>query len=164
MEQDQVNTAIFVETMVMQTYRSCAKGTIANLEVIANIQFNGGTIDMGVMDAHMTPRALKTFTADNYNGVSLLMDNLSIPALQGDEFIIMIKAYNGASLVMPATDDATNFVGEMRLGWRREAKNLKFTSGLRGVRRSLTPSMRAAPAAMTARRPAPMPGPLPAST
>ena len=139
-EQDQVNTAIFVETMVSQTYRTCGKGTIANLEVIANVQFNGGTVDMGVMDAHMTPRALKTFTADNYNGVSLLMDNLSIPALQGDEFIIMIKAYNGASLVMPATDDATNFVGEVRLGGTPEAKNLKFTSGLRGA----TPELDAA--------------------
>ena len=45
-EQDQVNTAIFVETMVSQTYRTCGKGTIANLEVIANVQFNGGTVDM----------------------------------------------------------------------------------------------------------------------
>ena len=70
-EQDQVNTAIFVEGMITQSYRSCTKGTIANLEVIADVQFNGGTVDMGVIDAHMTPRALKTFTADNYNGVSL---------------------------------------------------------------------------------------------
>jgi len=132
-EQDQINTAIFVETTVTQTYRACTKGTIANLEVIANVQFNGGTVDMGIMDANMTPRALMTFTADNYNGTSLLMESLSIPALQGDEFIIMIKAYNGASCVMPATDNSDLFVGEVRIGGAPEAKNLKFNTGFRGA-------------------------------
>ena len=66
-EQDQVNTAIFVEGMITQSYRACNKGTIANLEVIADIQFNGGTVDMAILDADFTTRAMKTFTAENYN-------------------------------------------------------------------------------------------------
>lgn len=139
-EQDQVNTAIFVETTVTQTYRACIKGTISTLEVIANVQFNGGTVDLGIFDGNMVQRALKTFTADNYNGTSLLMSNLSIPALHGDDFVIMIKAYNGASCVMPATEDAQQFIGEMRLGGAPEAKNLKFTAGFRGA----TPDLDAA--------------------
>lgn len=131
-EQGQINTAVVVESMVMQTYRACTKGFIANLEVIANVQFNGGTVDMGIMDSNMMPRAVKTFTTDNYNGSSLVLNNLSIPALQNDQFIIMIKAYNGASLVLPATDDASEFVGEFRNAGNIEAKNLKFTAGFRG--------------------------------
>ena len=131
-EQDQVNTAIFVEGMITQSYRATNKGTIANLEVIADIQFNGGTVDMAILDADFTTRAMKTFTAE-YNGTSLTMDNLSIPALKHDEsYTIMIKTFDGASMVMPATDDASLFVGEARLGSAALDKNLKFNTGIRG--------------------------------
>lgn len=131
-EQDQVNTAIFVEGMITQSYRACNKGTIANLEVIADIQFNGGTVDMAILDADFTTRAMKTFTAENYNGTSLTMDNLSIPTLKHDGYTIMIKTFDGASMVMPATDDANLFVGEARLGSAALDKNLKFNTGIRG--------------------------------
>ena len=130
-EQDQVNTAVFVEGKISQTYRACNKGTIANLEVIAEIEFNGGTVDMAIMDAHFTTRALKTFTAENYNGTSLVMENLSIPTFKNDGYTIMIKTFDGASMVMPATDDPTQFVGESRLGSTALDKNLKFTTGIR---------------------------------
>ena len=118
--------------MITQSYRACNKGTIANLEVIADIQFNGGTVDMAILDADLTTRAMKTFTAENYNGTSLTMDNLSIPTLKHDEFIIMIKTFDGASMVMPATGDANLFVGEARLGSAALDKNLKFNTGIRG--------------------------------
>ena len=130
-EQDMVNTAIFVEGKISQTYRACNKGTIANLEVIADIEFNGGTVDMAIMDAHFTPRALKTFTAENYNGTSLVMNTLSIPTLKNEVYTIMIKTFDGATMVMPATDDPAQFVGESRLGSTALDKNLKFNTGIR---------------------------------
>ena len=130
-EQDMVNTAIFVEGKISQTYRACNKGTVANLEVIADIEFNGGTVDMAILDASFTTRALKTFTAENYNGTSLVMDNLSIPTLKNDVYTIMIKTFDGASMVMPATNDPTQFVGESRLGSTALDKNLKFNTGIR---------------------------------
>ena len=43
--------------MITQSYRACNKGTIANLEVIADIQFNGGTVDVAILDADFTTRA-----------------------------------------------------------------------------------------------------------
>lgn len=132
-EQDQVNTAIFVETTVTQNYQACIKGSLSELEVIANIQFDGGSVDLCIYDNNMVKRALKSFTADNYNGTSLVMDNLSIPTAQGDYFTFVISVYNGATCVMPATNDVKLFVGELRVGNTPTPKNLKFTTGFLGA-------------------------------
>ena len=93
------------------------------------------------------------------------MDNLSIPALQGDEFIIMIKTYGWRLLVMPATDDATN-CSWVRCAWvvPREAKNLKFNTGMRGATPNYDAVNEGRTRGTTARPPAPMPGLQPAST
>ena len=40
-EQDVVNTALFLEGMLTQSYRACSKGTISDLDIIAAAEFNG---------------------------------------------------------------------------------------------------------------------------
>lgn len=132
-EQDQVNTAFVFQGMLAQSYRACGKGTIAYLEVIAEVEFDGGSVDVAIMDGHNTPRALKTFTADNYNGTSLYLGDLAIPTLEGDDFLIMIKTFNGASCILPGTDDAQQFVGDLRVAGDMVSKNLKFQAGIRGA-------------------------------
>lgn len=136
-EQDQVNTAFVFQGMLAQSYRSCSKGTIAYLEVIADVEFDGGSVDVAIMDQHNTPRALKTFTADNYNGTSLYLGDLAIPTLKGDHFLIMIKTFNGASCILPGTDDAEQFVGDLRVAGDVVSKNLKFQAGIRGAEANL---------------------------
>ena len=96
-EQDQVNTALHVQGIVTQSYRACSKGTIANLEVVSAVEFNGGSVDVMIRDANGNPRALKTFTADNYNGTSLYLGDLAIPTLKHDDFTIMVKTFGNPS-------------------------------------------------------------------
>jgi len=132
-EQDHINTAVFLEGAMTQTFRACSKGTISYVEVIASAEFNGGTIDISIMDENFVKRAMHTFTADNYNGSSLVLDNLSIPTLQDDQFTFMIRTNDGASCVIPGTDDANNFVGDARLYGQPLNKNVKFVTGVRGA-------------------------------
>ena len=136
-EQDHINTAIYVEGMLTQSFRTCSKGSISYIEVIASVDFDGGTVDVAIMDASFTPKALQTFTPDNYNGTSLILDNLAIPTLKNDEYTLVVRAMNGASCVIPGTDDAENFVGGARLYGEELDKNVKFSTGVR----SATPNL-----------------------
>ena len=68
------------------------------------------------MDENNILRAIKTFTADNYNGTSMYLDNLAIPALRNNTFNIVIKTFDGSSCVLPCTDNEDMFVGEMKVG------------------------------------------------
>ena len=136
-EQDHINTAIYLEGMLTQNFRTCAKGTISYIEVIASVDFDGGTVDVAIMDDTFTPKALQTFTADNYNGTSLILNNLALPTLQNDEYTLVVRAMNGASCVIPGTDDAQNFVGGVRLNGEEISKNVKFSTGVR----SATPTL-----------------------
>ena len=140
-EQDHINTAIYIDGQTLsQNLRACAKGTISIVEIIASADFDGGYFDVAILDDTFTPKALHTVTADNYNGTSFVLNNLSIPTLMNDQFTIMIRAKNGASCVVPGTDDANMFVGEARLHGDYLAKNAKFTVGVR----SAIPSLNAA--------------------
>jgi hypothetical protein len=132
-EQDQVNTAVFHQGVLTQSYRACSKGTIASLEVFSAVEFNGGSVDVAIMDANFNPRALKTFTADNYNGTGFYLDELAIPALKGDDFIIMVKTFGDATCILPGTDDANQFVGDLRIGGIGQDMNIKFSSKFRGA-------------------------------
>jgi hypothetical protein len=132
-EQDNINTAIYVEGMLTQSFRTCSKGAISYIEVIASIDFDGGTVDVAIMDDTFTPKALQTFTPANYNGTSLILDNLAIPTLKNEEFTLVVRAMNGASCVIPGTDDATLFVGGARLHGEEISKNVKFSTGVRGA-------------------------------
>ena len=132
-EQDHINTAIYVEGTMTQSFRTCSKGSISYIELIASVDFAGGQVDVAIMDADFTPKAMQTFTADNYNGTSLILENLAIPVVQNDEFTLAIRAKFGASCVVPGTDEPTNFVGGMRLHGDVLAKNAKFTAGLRSA-------------------------------
>ena len=105
-EQDHINTAIYIDGQTLsQNLRACAKGTISIVEIIASADFDGGYFDVAILDDTFTPKALHTVTADNYNGTSFVLNNLSIPTLMNDQFTIMIRAKNGASCVVPGTDD-----------------------------------------------------------
>lgn len=137
-QQDQINTALIVEGILTQTYRACSKGSLANVEVFGEIDFNGGSVDFHVMDANGTPRAMKTFTAANYNGSSMVLDNLAIPTMKGEYFLLFIKAMNGATVVLPGTNDAQSFVGEVRLNGTLQNKNIKFEASLRGASATLS--------------------------
>ncbi len=132
-EQDQVNTAMFMQGILYQSYRACSKGTIAALEVTADVEFNGGSVDVHIKDDQFNTRAMKTFTADNFNGTSLYLDNLAIPALKGDGFTIMIKTLGNAECILPGTDDDAQFVGDVRVNGTPEAKNIKFAAHFRGA-------------------------------
>ena len=136
-EQDHINTAIYVDGMMTQSFRVCSKGTISFIEVIASVDFAGGQVDIAIMDDTFTKRAMQTYTADNYNGTSIMLENLSIPVLQNDEFTIAVRATLGASFVVPGTDEPSNFVGGMRLDGSVLAKNAKFSAGVR----SATPNL-----------------------
>ena len=98
-EQDQVNTALFMQGILTQEYRACSKGTIAALEVVSAVEFNGGSVDVQILDEQYNVRAMKTFTADNYNGTSLFLDDLAIPALKGDAFTILVKTLGNAECI-----------------------------------------------------------------
>ena len=132
-EQDQVNTALFMQGILTQGIRACSKGTIAALEVVSAVEFNGGSVDVQILDEQYNVRAMKTFTADNYNGTSLFLDDLAIPALKGDAFTILVKTLGNAECIMPGTDDAAQFVGELRVGGVTESKNIKFAAHFRGA-------------------------------
>lgn len=136
-EQDVVNTALFLEGMLTQSYRACSKGTISDLDIIAAAEFNGGTVSVAIMDANMTLRAIKTFTEDNYNGTSFYLDNLAIPTLRNSTIYVVLKTYDGASCVLPCTDNANDFVGSLKLGNEDAGKNLKFSSSFRGASSSV---------------------------
>lgn len=136
-EQDQVNTALHVQGIVMQSYRACSKGTIAALEVVSAVEFNGGSVDVMIRDANGNPRALKTFTADNYNGTSLYLGDLAIPTLKHDDFTIMVKTFGNAECIMPGTDNADQFVGDLRVNGAIESKNIKFSAHFRGASSNL---------------------------
>ena len=140
-EQDHINTAIYVDGQTMtQNLRACAKGTISSVEIIASADFNGGFFQVAIMDDTFTPKAMQTITADNYNGTSFVLGNLSIPTLMNDQFTLVIRAQNGASCVVPGTDDVNMFAGEARLQGEYLSKNAKFTVGVR----SATPELNAA--------------------
>ncbi|GEM_PF-1049934 len=131
-EQDHINTAIYIDgQQLTQNLRACAKGTISSVEIIASADFNGGYFDVSILDETYTPKAMQTITADNYNGTSFVLGNLSIPTLLNDQFTLVIRAKNGASCVVPGTDDADMFAGEARLQGEYLAKNAKFTVGVR---------------------------------
>ena len=167
MEQDQVNTALHVQGIVMQSYRACSKGTIAALEVVSAVEFNGGSVDVMIRDANGNPRALKTFTADNYNGTSLYLGDLAIPTLKHDDFTIMVKTFGNAECIMPGTDNADQFVGDLRVNGAIESKNIKFlpTSVARPATSTKWRWTATATARIrTVRLPTPMPALLPAST
>lgn len=132
-EQDNINTALYVEGMLTQSFRTCSKGTISYIEVVAAVEFDGGTVDVAIMDDTFTPKALQTFTAANYNGTTLILDNLAIPTLNQDEFTLVVRTMNGASCVIPGTDEASLFVGELRLHGDAVAKNVKFSTGIRSA-------------------------------
>ena len=83
-EQDNINTALYVEGMLTQSFRTCSKGSISYIEVIAAVEFDGGTVDVAIMDDTFTPKALQSFTVANYNGTSLILENLAIPTLNLD--------------------------------------------------------------------------------
>lgn len=136
-EQDEVTTALFLQGMLTQTYRACSKGSIASLDVVAAVEFNGGYVSVAIMDENNILRAIKTFTADNYNGTSMYLDNLAIPTLRNNTFNIVIKTFDGSSCVLPCTDNEDMFVGEMKVGSTAESKNLKFTSAFRGASSNL---------------------------
>lgn len=139
-EQDHINTAIYVEGMLTQSFRACSKGTISYIEVIASVDFSGGEVDIAIMDDTFTAKAMQTYTAANYNGTSLTLDNLAIPTLKNNEFTVVLRAKNGASCVVPGTDNATQFVGDARLHGQAISKNAKFTTGIR----SATPALNSA--------------------
>lgn len=133
-EQDHINTAIYIDGVQMtQNLRTCAKGTISSVEIIASADFNGGFFDLAIMDATFTPKAMQTITADNYNGTSFVLSNLSIPTMKNDQYTLVLRAQNGASCVVPATEDVDMFVGEARLQGEYLAKNAKFTLGVRSA-------------------------------
>ena len=136
-EQDAVNTALFFQGMLTQTYRSCSKGTISDLDIIATTEFNGGSVSVSILDATLTLRAIKTFTADNYQGSSFYLNNLAIPTLRNSTIYVVLKTYGDASCVLPCTDNADLFVGEMKIGSAYEGKNLKFSSSFRGAASNL---------------------------
>ncbi|MCH1575554.1 MAG: T9SS type A sorting domain-containing protein [Flavobacteriales bacterium] len=133
-EQDHINTAIYIDGVQMtQNLRTCAKGTISMVEIIASAEFNGGFFDVAILDDTFTPKAMHTITADNYNGTSFVLNNLSIPTLMNEQFTLVVRAQNGASCVVPGTEDADMFVGEARLQGQYLAKNAKFTLGVRSA-------------------------------
>jgi hypothetical protein len=136
-EQDHINTAVYLEGMLTQNFRACAKGTISYIEVIASVDFAGGQVDVAIMDDTFATKAMQTFTASNYNGTSLILENLAIPTLTHDEYTLVVRAMNGASCVIPGTDEPTQFVGGARLHGEVLDKNVKFSSGIR----SATPSL-----------------------
>ncbi|RPG81044.1 MAG: T9SS C-terminal target domain-containing protein [Crocinitomicaceae bacterium TMED114] len=132
-EQDQINTAVFMQGILTQSYRACSKGTIAALEVVAAVEFNGGSVDVHIKDEQFNTRAMKTFTADNFNGRSFYLDNLAIPSLKGDDFTIMIKTLGNAECILPGTDDAAQFIGDVHVNGTPEGKNIKFAAHFRGA-------------------------------
>lgn len=136
-EQDYINTAIFVDGNFTQSFRTCSKGAISYVELIAAVDFNGGYLDVAILDDDYTRKAMTTVTAANYNGTSLLLSNLAIPALKNDGFTIMVRAYDGATCVIPGTEEAHQFVGEARLNNSVLNKNAKFSSGIRGAEPTL---------------------------
>lgn len=136
-EQDHINTAIYLEGQLTQSFRTCAKGSISYIEVIAAVEFNGGQVDVAIMDDTFTSKAMQTFTADNYNGTSLILENLAIPALNNEEFTLVVRTKLGASAVIPGTDEATHFVGESRLLGAPLDKNVKFSTGIRSAEPNL---------------------------
>ena len=136
-EQDNINTALYVEGMLTQSFRTCSKGAISYIEVIAAVEFDGGTVDVAIMDDTFTPKALQTFTAANYNGTSLILENLAIPTLKLDQFTLVVRTMNGASCVIPGTDEADLFVGEVRLHGDAVSKNVKFSAGIRSAEPTL---------------------------
>ena len=132
-EQDHINTAIYIDGAQMtQSLRACSKGTIAMLEVIASADFNDdGYFNVAIKDENFVTKAMQVITADNYNGTSFVLSNLAIPTLMNDQFTVVIRAQNGASCVVPGTDDPNMFVGEARLHGTYLDKNAKLTLDVR---------------------------------
>ena len=132
-EQDQITTAFFVQGKVMQSFMACSRGTLASLEVFADIEFDGGRIDVEIADADGNARALKTFTAHNYNGYSLVLNDMAIPSTKGQEFLISLKLMNVDHCLLPGTNDALQLVGGLRVDGQALQANIKFSAGFRGM-------------------------------
>ena len=132
-EQDQINTAFFIDRGIVQTFKACSPGTLASLELFATVDFNGGRVDLAVYDADGIPRALKTFTSSNYNGVSLVLNDLAIPTKEGDEFQIKMKLFGVASCLLPASDDPYLSAGNLVVDLDIKEACLKFNASFRGA-------------------------------
>jgi hypothetical protein len=132
-EQDQIKTAFFAQGKIAQTFSACTRGTLASLEVFADIEFNGGRIDLEISEVQGRSYALKTFTADNYNGTSLVLKDMAIPTTQGQEFVISMKLFGVDHCLLPGTDDPYQFVGALRVDGQSIDANLKLSAGFCGV-------------------------------